>query len=73
MLISKKHYDDMMKLIEDQDKQLKRATGLLAASFDIIRRQQKTIDQMAASSDIDFPDSYDHKVLDILKEGGFNS
>lgn len=73
MFITKKQYDKLMNLIEDQDKQLKRATGLLAASFDIIRRQQKTIDQMAASSDIDFPDSYDHKVRDFLKEGGFNS
>lgn len=73
MFITKKQYDKLMNLIEDQEKQLKRSTGLLAISFDIIKRQQATINQLRSSSDIDFPDSYEHKLRDILKEGGFNS
>lgn len=57
MFITKKKYDKLMNLIEDQDKQMKRSTGLLAISFDIIKRQQATINQLRSSSDIDFPDS----------------
>ena len=82
MFISKKQYDKLMALIDDQDKQLKRATGLLHAAIDIINRQDRAMKQMSvATKAIEFPDAYETKVKDQLnsfygkffKEGGFNS
>ena len=83
MFITKKQYDKLIKLIDDQDKELKRATGLLHAAIDIINRQDQTITQLQARCyDIEFPDAYETKLKDQLssfygklksREGGFNS